>query len=142
MALRMPDRLSFPFLQGSDLPVLIGEFGCARWAPGYLQFLSDLIDLIESWGDGWAFFDCREPSTADFGIYTGPPGVPTHTASISDKADVVDLLRRPLPAGGHPKRVGLSAERNSGGSPQNVQRSELIVVAPLKHVHGVFVRCH
>ena len=31
MALRMPDRLSFPFLQGSDLPVLIGEFGCARW---------------------------------------------------------------------------------------------------------------
>jgi hypothetical protein len=33
-------------------------------APGYLQFLSDQIDLIESWGAGW---------TADFGIYTGAP---------------------------------------------------------------------
>jgi hypothetical protein len=99
MALRMPDRLSIPFLRGSNLPVLIGEFGCRPVAPGYLQYLGDQIDLIESWGTGWTFFDYREPSPTDFGIYTGPAGVPTDTPSISVKADVVDLLRRRLPAG-------------------------------------------
>ena len=99
MALRMPDRLSIPFLHGSDLPVLIGEFGCRPVALGYLQYLSDQIDLIQSWGAGWTFFDYREPSATDFGIYTGPPGVPTDTPSIAVKADVVDLLRRRLPAG-------------------------------------------
>ena len=46
-----------------------------------------------------------------------------------DKAAMARRMRPVAPA----------AERNSGGSPQNVQGSELIVVAPLKlkHVHGV-----
>jgi hypothetical protein len=40
-----------------QVPVWIGEFSAARWAKGSNQYLLDVIDLSNSYGWGWAYFN-------------------------------------------------------------------------------------
>jgi len=37
------------------VPILMGEFSAARWAPGASQYLSDLIDIFEEYGWDWIY---------------------------------------------------------------------------------------
>jgi hypothetical protein len=41
------------------VPIFAGEFGCARYAPGVLDFFRDQIDAYEDWGWSWAYWDLR-----------------------------------------------------------------------------------
>lgn len=47
------------FQQKHGVPIFAGEFGCARYAPGVLQFFRDQIDCYEDWGWSWAYWDLR-----------------------------------------------------------------------------------
>lgn len=47
------------FQEKHQTPIFIGEFGCARYARGILQFLRDQIDLYEQWGWSHAYWDLR-----------------------------------------------------------------------------------
>ncbi|WP_294507058.1 cellulase family glycosylhydrolase [uncultured Victivallis sp.] len=48
------------FQKQYNVPILVGEFGVARWAPGGEQYLVDLIDLFEEYGWDWAYHAYRE----------------------------------------------------------------------------------
>jgi len=48
------------FQQRYQVPVLVGEFGVARWAPGSDQYLTDSIDLFEEYGWDWCYHAYRE----------------------------------------------------------------------------------
>lgn len=47
------------FQQQHDVPIFAGEFGCARYAPGVVAFLNDVIATYEAWGFSWAYWDLR-----------------------------------------------------------------------------------
>ena len=42
------------------VPILVGEFGAARWAPGSDRYLTDSIDLFEEYGWDWCYHAYRE----------------------------------------------------------------------------------
>jgi endoglucanase len=42
-----------------QVPIFCGEFGCARYAPGVVEFLREQLDLYEGWGWSWAYWDLR-----------------------------------------------------------------------------------
>jgi endoglucanase len=67
------------------VPIFSGEFGCARYAPGVLDFFRDEIDLYEEWGWSWAYWDLRGWDVMDIEM----------TADASDKKRYADtpLLR-------------------------------------------------
>jgi endoglucanase len=48
------------FQQKHHLPIFVGEFGCARYAPGVEQWLRDQIGLYEQYGWSWAYWAFRE----------------------------------------------------------------------------------
>ena len=48
------------FQQKHHVPIFVGEFGCARYAPGVEQWLGDQIDLYEQDGWSWAYWAFRE----------------------------------------------------------------------------------
>ena len=48
------------FQKQYNVPILVGEFGAARWAPGGEQYLADLIDIFEEYGWDWAYHAYRE----------------------------------------------------------------------------------
>jgi aryl-phospho-beta-D-glucosidase BglC (GH1 family) len=48
------------FQQKHHVPIFVGEFGCARYAPGVEQWLRDQIDLYEQDGWSWAYWAFRE----------------------------------------------------------------------------------
>ncbi len=48
------------FQQQYHVPIFVGEFGVARWAPGAEQYLTDYIDLFEEYGWDWTFHAFRE----------------------------------------------------------------------------------
>lgn len=39
-----------------DVPVWIGEFSAARWAPGANDYLADLIEIFDRYSFGWMYF--------------------------------------------------------------------------------------
>lgn len=41
-------------------PILIGSWGCGRWAPGALQFLTDCISIFEKEEWHWSYFEFIE----------------------------------------------------------------------------------
>jgi aryl-phospho-beta-D-glucosidase BglC (GH1 family) len=41
------------------VPIFAGEFGCARYAPGAVDWLRDQMDLYEEYGWSWAYWDLR-----------------------------------------------------------------------------------
>jgi aryl-phospho-beta-D-glucosidase BglC (GH1 family) len=42
------------------VPVFVGEFGCARYAPGVDDWLRDQMELYEGYGWSWAYWAFRE----------------------------------------------------------------------------------
>jgi aryl-phospho-beta-D-glucosidase BglC (GH1 family) len=48
------------FQQKHNVPIFVGEFGCARYAPGVEEWLRDQIDLYEQSGWSWAYWSFRE----------------------------------------------------------------------------------
>ena len=49
------------FSKKHNVPILVGEFGCVRWAPNgsALRYLSDSIDYFEAQGWSWLYNDFR-----------------------------------------------------------------------------------
>jgi hypothetical protein len=48
------------FQQKYQVPIFVGEFGCARFAPGVEVWLRDQIELYERYGWSWAYWAFRE----------------------------------------------------------------------------------
>jgi aryl-phospho-beta-D-glucosidase BglC (GH1 family) len=48
------------FQQKHHVPIFVGEFGCARYAPGVEEWLGDQMDLYERYGWSWAYWAFRE----------------------------------------------------------------------------------
>ncbi len=48
------------FQQKHQVPIFVGEFGCARFAPGGEQWMRDQLDLYERHGWSWAYWAFRE----------------------------------------------------------------------------------
>ena len=48
------------FQQKYHVPIFVGEFGCARFAPGVEDWLRDQMDLYEQYGWSWAYWAFRE----------------------------------------------------------------------------------
>lgn len=73
------------FQLANRVPIFVGEFSAARWAPGADQYLADVISIFEEYGWDWSYFTYREApvwslETADlpYGILLNPvPSVPT-----------------------------------------------------------------
>ena len=67
-AVYMGWRESFDWAQASKVPIFYGEFGTQPFGNGWVQYVSEQIDLAERWGAAWALFNYHEPS------YGGEPG--------------------------------------------------------------------
>jgi len=52
------------------VPVFIGEFSAARWAPGANDYLKDLMDIFDSHRLGWTYFQYKSYHDGDPGIMT------------------------------------------------------------------------
>ena len=48
------------FQQKHHVPIFVGEFGCARFAPGVEEWMRDQLDLYERHGWSWAYWAFRE----------------------------------------------------------------------------------
>lgn len=48
------------FQKRYNVPIFVGEFGVARWAPGAERYLTDSIDLFEEYGWDWCYHAYRE----------------------------------------------------------------------------------
>ena len=48
------------FQKRHNVPIYVGEFGVARWAPGAEQYLTDCLDLFEEYGWDWTYHAYRE----------------------------------------------------------------------------------
>ncbi|MCC6446512.1 MAG: cellulase family glycosylhydrolase [Armatimonadetes bacterium] len=53
------------FQKKHRVPIFVGEFGCARFAPGAERFFKDQIDLYESRRWSWAYWAFREWDAMD-----------------------------------------------------------------------------
>jgi aryl-phospho-beta-D-glucosidase BglC (GH1 family) len=53
------------FQEKYRVPIFAGEFGCARYAPGAVEWLRDQMDLYEQWHWSWAYWAFREWSVMD-----------------------------------------------------------------------------
>jgi aryl-phospho-beta-D-glucosidase BglC (GH1 family) len=48
------------FQEKYHVPIFVGEFGCARYAPGVIDWMRDQMDLYERNGWSWAYWAFRE----------------------------------------------------------------------------------
>jgi aryl-phospho-beta-D-glucosidase BglC (GH1 family) len=73
------------FQQKHHVPIFVGEFGCARYAPGVEAWLHDQMDLYERSGWSWAYWAFREWDVMNI----------ERTADAADKVNHTDtpLLR-------------------------------------------------
>lgn len=53
------------FQQKHHVPIFAGEFGCARYAPGAIEWLRDQMDRYERWRWSWAYWAFREWDVMD-----------------------------------------------------------------------------
>jgi len=53
------------FQQKHHVPIFAGEFGCARHAPGAVEWLRDQMELYETWHWSWAYWAFREWDVMD-----------------------------------------------------------------------------
>jgi hypothetical protein len=47
------------FQKKYNVPVYIGEFSAVRWAPGANDYLKDVMDIFDSHGWGWVYFQYK-----------------------------------------------------------------------------------
>jgi endoglucanase len=73
------------FQKKYHVPIFVGEFGCARYAPGVEDWLRDQMDLYEQDGWSWAYWAFREWDVMNI----------ERTADAGDKVNQADtpLLR-------------------------------------------------
>jgi len=73
------------FQKKYNVPIFVGEFGCARYAPGVEQWLGDQIDLYQQYEWSWAYWAFREWDVMNI----------ERTADSADKSNHADtsLLR-------------------------------------------------
>jgi endoglucanase len=73
------------FQQKHNVPIFVGEFGCARYALGVEEWLRDQIGLYEQYGWSWAYWAFREWDVMNI----------ERTADAADKVNHTDtpLLR-------------------------------------------------
>lgn len=73
------------FQQKHKVPIFVGEFGCARYAPGVEDWMRDQMDLYEQYGWSWAYWAFREWDVMNI----------ERTADAADKVNRADtpLLR-------------------------------------------------
>lgn len=57
------------------VPIFVGEFSVARWAPGGDRYLTDLTSIFEEWGWDWAYFTYREATVWDLEMADTPYGM-------------------------------------------------------------------
>ena len=48
-----------------NVPIYLGEFSAARWAPGCVNYLQDVSDIIEEYGWTWTYHAFREANVWD-----------------------------------------------------------------------------
>ena len=79
------------FAATHDVPILVGEFSCVRWAPqeSALRYVADSIDYFESKGWSWIYNDFRAWPGWDAEIISGDPT----TTNRSAAGPVMNLLR-------------------------------------------------
>jgi aryl-phospho-beta-D-glucosidase BglC (GH1 family) len=66
------------FQQKYNVPIFVGEFGCARYAPGVEQWLRDQIDLYEQYEWTWAYWAFREWDVMSIERTTDPADKSNH----------------------------------------------------------------
>jgi hypothetical protein len=38
-----------------NVPIYVGEFGCIRWAPHRLEYISEVLAVLQAQGWGWSY---------------------------------------------------------------------------------------
>jgi hypothetical protein len=84
------------FAKRYDVPILVGEFSCVRWAPqhGAERYVADSLEFFESHGWSWTYHEYRRWNGWDAEMR---PGTPEETER-STSAPVMTLLRARLQA--------------------------------------------
>ena len=75
------------FAKKYSVPIYVGEFSIVRWAPGdsVANYLTDVIDLIETEGWNWSYHAYREYEGWDAEIEPAPLTVPVSARSANAK---------------------------------------------------------
>jgi hypothetical protein len=60
------------YQQQHHVPIFSGEYGCARYAPGALQWFRDQMDLYDQWGWSSAYWDLRGWEVMDIEMTADP----------------------------------------------------------------------
>jgi hypothetical protein len=60
------------YQQEHNVPIFSGEFGCARYAPGAVQWFRDQMDLYDEWGWSSAYWDLRGWEVMDIEMTADP----------------------------------------------------------------------
>ncbi len=66
------------FQEAHGAPIFVGEFGCARYAPGAVEWLRDQLELYERWGWSWAYWDLRGWEVMDIEMSPDPADKARH----------------------------------------------------------------
>jgi hypothetical protein len=87
----MAEKLSpaFEFARKNRVPLWCGEFGTARWARGALEWMRDMISILDAHGVGWAYYAYREWQVMDMEMSNTIKNQPTERADT----EFVDLLK-------------------------------------------------
>jgi aryl-phospho-beta-D-glucosidase BglC (GH1 family) len=67
------------FQQKHHVPIFVGEFGCARYAPGVNEWMRDQIELYETYGWSWAYWAFREWDVMNIERTADPADKMNHT---------------------------------------------------------------
>jgi len=99
-------RLVRGFAERFRVPIYIGEFGCARWAPGgsTLRWVSDCVDLFNAEGWNWSFHSFRTWTGWDAEVDSEDP---RHEARSADARVMRRLITAMAPGQQGSDRRGL-----------------------------------
>jgi hypothetical protein len=80
---------AFEFSEKNQVRLWCGEFGTARWANGALNWMSDMISLLDAHRVGWAYYAYREWQVMDLEM----SGEVKNKATRRSDTDFVRLLK-------------------------------------------------
>jgi len=86
------------FQLANNCQIFVGEFDCVRWAPGSAEWMTEFINMFESYGWDWTFLDFRPNGfngwDSEVGPSTGPsdPYISQTTAPFLPKTDMKTVL--------------------------------------------------
>jgi hypothetical protein len=91
------------FAKRYDVPILVGEFSCVRWAPGDSapRYIGDSLDFFESHGWSWTYHEYRRWYGWDAEMQSGTHEMTARSVDAPVASVLRARLRRaPLQAGG------------------------------------------